>query len=51
MNAFKRNRGLRIDLILLTQELAVRARASGIETSLRGLERPSDHAPVVTELR
>jgi exodeoxyribonuclease-3 len=51
MNAFKRNLGLRIDHILLSQELAGRARASRIEKSLRGLERPSDHAPVVTELQ
>jgi exodeoxyribonuclease-3 len=50
MNAFKRNRGLRIDHILLSEELAARARASRIDKSLRGLERPSDHAPVVTEL-
>jgi exodeoxyribonuclease-3 len=50
MNAFKRNLGLRIDHILLSQELADRARSSRIEKSLRGLERPSDHAPVVTEL-
>ncbi len=50
MNAFNRNRGLRIDHILLSEELAGRARASRIEKSLRGLERPSDHAPVVAEL-
>ncbi len=51
MNAFKRNLGLRIDHILLSEELAGRARASRIEKSLRALERPSDHAPVVTELQ
>jgi exodeoxyribonuclease III len=50
MNAFKRNRGLRIDHILLSEELARRARASRIDKSVRALERPSDHAPVVTEL-
>ena len=50
MNAFKRNQGLRIDHILLSQELAARARASWIDKSMRGLERPSDHAPMVTEL-
>jgi exodeoxyribonuclease III len=51
MNAFKRNLGLRIDHILLSQELAGRARGSRIDKSLRALERPSDHAPVVTELQ
>jgi exodeoxyribonuclease-3 len=50
MNAFKRNLGLRIDHILLSQELAGRARASRIDKDMRALERPSDHAPVVTEL-
>jgi exodeoxyribonuclease-3 len=50
MNAFKRNLGLRIDHILLSGELAGRARASRIDKRLRALERPSDHAPVVTEL-
>jgi len=50
MNAFKRNLGLRIDHILLSAELAGLARASRIEKNLRALERPSDHAPVVTEL-
>jgi exodeoxyribonuclease-3 len=50
MNAFKRNLGLRIDHILLSPGLAARARASRIDKSMRGLERPSDHAPMVTEL-
>jgi exodeoxyribonuclease III len=50
MNAFKRNLGLRIDHILLSEELAGRARASRIDKEMRGLERPSDHAPVITEL-
>ncbi|HTS52895.1 MAG TPA: exodeoxyribonuclease III [Burkholderiales bacterium] len=50
MNAFKRNLGLRIDHILLSSELASRARASCIDKHMRALERPSDHAPVLTEL-
>ncbi len=50
MNAFKRNLGLRIDHILLSQELAGRTRGSRIDKSMRALERPSDHAAVVTEL-
>jgi exodeoxyribonuclease III len=50
MNAFKRNRGLRIDHILLSDALAPSAGASRIAQQVRALERPSDHAPVVTEL-
>jgi len=50
MNAFKRNLGLRIDHILVSDELAPRCVASAIHRDVRALERPSDHAPVVTEL-
>ena len=49
-NAFRRNLGLRIDHILLSDELASRCRACIIDPGPRGLERPSDHAPVVAEL-
>jgi len=51
MNAFKRNLGLRIDHILLSQDLSGRARGSHIDKTVRALERPSDHAPVITELQ
>ena len=47
---FRRNRGLRIDLILLSEELAAVCRASKIDTAPRKLERPSDHAPVFARL-
>ena len=50
MNAFKRNLGLRIDHILLSDELAPHCRATSIHKDMRALERPSDHAPVVAEL-
>jgi len=50
MNAFKRNLGLRIDHILLSEALARRCRACIIDAGPRGLERPSDHAPVIAEL-
>lgn len=43
-------RGLRIDLILGTQPLLNRCRASGIDYLIRGMEKPSDHAPVWIEL-
>ncbi|GEN27480.1 exonuclease III [Halovibrio variabilis] len=38
-------RGLRIDYILVTQALAEHATGAGIDYDLRGMERPSDHAP------
>jgi exodeoxyribonuclease-3 len=50
MNAFRRDLGLRIDHILLSQELASRCRACTIDTEPRRRERPSDHAPIMAEL-
>lgn len=47
MNAFRRNRGLRIDHILLSEPLAQRCVSCIIDKSTRALERPSDHAPVI----
>jgi len=44
---FARNRGLRIDHILLNTPLAAQCRESTVDTGPRGLERPSDHAPVL----
>jgi exodeoxyribonuclease-3 len=49
MNAFKRNRGLRIDLILASEALAARCTGCRIEREPRGWERPSDHAPVIAD--
>ena len=51
MNAFKRNLGLRIDHVLLSCELALLCRACSIDVAPRQLERPSDHVPVLAELR
>ncbi|MGH8719563.1 MAG: exodeoxyribonuclease III [Burkholderiales bacterium] len=48
--AFRRNRGLRIDHILLSPALANDCTSCTIDKSLRGGERPSDHAIVVAEL-
>lgn len=48
--AFRRNRGLRIDLILASRALAGRCSASVIDIAPRKLEKPSDHAPVVALL-
>ena len=46
---FRRNRGLRIDLLLVTEAIAKQASASVIDKEPRMLERPSDHAPVWVE--
>lgn len=48
--AFRRNQGLRIDHILVSQALQPRVRACGIDRVPRKNERPSDHAPVWVEL-
>jgi exodeoxyribonuclease-3 len=50
MGAFKRNRGLRIDLALGTRPLLARCTDAVIDKRPRELERPSDHAPVIIEL-
>lgn len=47
---FRRNRGLRIDHILLTSPLAAACRSCIIDKAPRKLERPSDHAPVLADL-
>jgi len=46
---FRRNRGLRIDLILANQALAENCRTCAIDKEPRRLERPSDHTPVIAE--
>ena len=48
--AFRRNMGLRIDHILLSDPLAQRCQRCTVDGAPRKLERPSDHAPVVAEL-
>jgi len=48
--AFRRNHGLRIDLVLVSESLRPRCRASAIDREPRTWERPSDHAPVWVEL-
>ena len=46
---FRRNMGLRIDLILATAALSKNCTASYVDKEPRAWERPSDHAPVVAE--
>lgn len=50
MAGFRRNLGLRIDLVLVSEALRSRAIASGIEREPRTWERPSDHAPVWVDI-
>jgi exodeoxyribonuclease III len=49
--AFRRNMGLRIDLILASQSLTGFCSSCVIDKEPRRLERPSDHAPVVAEFK
>ncbi len=46
-NAYRRNHGLRIDLIFASPTLAPRCRFCRIDREPRAWERPSDHAPCV----
>jgi len=49
--AFRRNHGLRIDHILVSNALKDQVTACHIDKTPRKNERPSDHVPVVMELR
>ena len=48
--AFRKNQGLRIDHILVSETLKTRVVSCAIDKLPRKNERPSDHAPVVVEL-
>jgi len=48
MMAFRRNMGMRIDHILISDALS--CKACDIDKAPRKLERPSDHTPVIAEL-
>ena len=47
--SFRRNTGLRIDHVWVSEPLAEECRAAWIDKEPRGWERPSDHTPVVSE--
>ncbi len=47
---FRRNMGLRIDLILISANLKERCVSARIDVEIRGAEKPSDHTPVVVEI-
>lgn len=46
----QKNEGLRIDLVLLSQDLADRCRNAEIDADERLKDKPSDHVPVVVDL-
>jgi exodeoxyribonuclease-3 len=48
--AFRKNQGLRIDHVLVSEALRPAVRACTIDKAPRRNERPSDHAPVVVEI-
>jgi exodeoxyribonuclease-3 len=50
MMGFRRNHGLRIDHILISDPLVAQCRSCVIDKAPRKLERPSDHTPVIVEL-
>lgn len=47
---WQKNRGIRIDHVLLSPQATDRLRACGIDRHVRGRDRPSDHVPVWCEL-
>lgn len=47
--AFRRDRGLRIDLVLASAAMAERCTGTTVDVEPRRWERPSDHAPVVAQ--
>ncbi|CAM3755533.1 exodeoxyribonuclease III [Polynucleobacter arcticus] len=51
MMGFRRNAGMRIDHILLSEALKDRCMASLIDKEPRTWEQPSDHTPVIAEIK
>ena len=51
MMGFRRNAGMRIDRILLSNALKEKCSASVIDKEPRTWEQPSDHAPVIAEIK
>jgi exodeoxyribonuclease III len=50
MLAFPKNRGLRIDAVLVSEGLARKCTAAGVDRELRKGKDPSDHAPIWADL-
>lgn len=51
MMGFRRNAGMRIDHILLSDALKEKCKSSIIDKEPRTWEQPSDHAPVIAEIK
>ena len=51
MMGFRRNAGMRIDHILLSESLKEKCSASVVDKEPRTWEQPSDHAPVVATIK
>ena len=51
MMGFRRNAGLRIDHILLSEVLKQKCSASMVDKEPRTWEQPSDHAPVIAQIK
>lgn len=49
--AFEHNRGIRIDHFLLSPDLAAWMETCEIDKTLRAQARPSDHTPILLQLR
>jgi exodeoxyribonuclease-3 len=49
--AFEHNRGIRIDHFLLSPEVALRLTSCEIDKGPRGQQRPSDHTPIILEIK
>jgi len=50
MLGYQKNRGLRIDHILVSEKVKPSVKACTIDRTPRKWEKPSDHAPVTVEL-
>ncbi len=51
MLSLQKNRGLRIDAVLVNESLAKKCTASGVDREMRKGKGPSDHAPIWAELK
>ena len=51
MMGFRRNAGMRIDHILLSEALKAKSSASTVDKEPRAWEQPSDHAPVIAVIQ
>jgi exodeoxyribonuclease-3 len=50
-DAFRRNKGMSLDFLLLSARLQAVVTAAGVDTAYRGRVKPSDHTPTWVALR